>query len=273
MKNNFQLIWINGMPRSGTSWLGEIFNSHPDTKYRLAPLFSYEFKNFVNNNSSRKDWVDFFNKIYNYKSSNFLDQIELRKKKLFPTHVVKNATPNYLILKHTRFHNLTENLIKNIPEIKLFHIIRNPCGVINSWLLASKEFPENSNPLKEWETGSCRKTGPEEFWGYNDWKAVTRLYLKLKSIYPENVFIIRYEDLVNSPKKIIKSAFKFINLPQHHQTDDFLIKSNNTHEDNDYSVYKSKKVKHKWKTQLNHEIKEAIFKDLDNSNLKIFLND
>ena len=35
-----------GCPRSGTSWLGQIFNSAPDVAYRYQPLFSYEFKDW-----------------------------------------------------------------------------------------------------------------------------------------------------------------------------------------------------------------------------------
>jgi hypothetical protein len=35
MKSN--LIILMGMPRSGTSWLGRIFDSHPDTLYRHEP--------------------------------------------------------------------------------------------------------------------------------------------------------------------------------------------------------------------------------------------
>ena len=37
MKN----VAIFGVPRSGTSWLGQIFNSSPMVAYRFQPLFSY----------------------------------------------------------------------------------------------------------------------------------------------------------------------------------------------------------------------------------------
>jgi len=31
------LILLCGMPRSGTTWIGKIFDSHPDTLYRHEP--------------------------------------------------------------------------------------------------------------------------------------------------------------------------------------------------------------------------------------------
>ena len=51
------------MPRSGTSWLSQIFDSHPDTKFKLSPLFSYAFKNAVNIESSKKEWLKFLDGI------------------------------------------------------------------------------------------------------------------------------------------------------------------------------------------------------------------
>ena len=35
--NKFPLILLFGMPRSGTTWIGKIFDSHPDTLYRHEP--------------------------------------------------------------------------------------------------------------------------------------------------------------------------------------------------------------------------------------------
>ena len=162
MNNKFKVIWLNGMPRSGTSWLGQIFDSHPDTKYRLAPLFSFAFKNYVDENSSREDWIDFFRKVYSMDGDSFLEQTDRRKKNQYPVFNNKNTNPGILVLKHTRYHNLTNHLLDIFPEIKIIHIVRNPCAVINSWLSVSREFPKDADPLKEWQTGNCRKTGPED---------------------------------------------------------------------------------------------------------------
>ena len=44
------ITYLAGVARSGTSWLGQIFDSSPEVRYSFQPLFSYEFKNRVNEN-------------------------------------------------------------------------------------------------------------------------------------------------------------------------------------------------------------------------------
>ena len=58
-------VAIFGVPRSGTSWLGQIFNGHPDVCMRNQPLFSYEHKGRLNETSSEFDINCFFEEIYN----------------------------------------------------------------------------------------------------------------------------------------------------------------------------------------------------------------
>ena len=41
-------IAIFSVPRSGSSWLGQIFNSHEDVSFRMQPLFSYSHKSALN---------------------------------------------------------------------------------------------------------------------------------------------------------------------------------------------------------------------------------
>ena len=41
-----RIISIHGVPRSGTSWLGQILDSSPKVRYKFQPLFSYAFKKY-----------------------------------------------------------------------------------------------------------------------------------------------------------------------------------------------------------------------------------
>ena len=79
-----QIIVIAGVPRSGTSWLGEIINSSPDVAYRFQPLFSYAFKDAVNADSSKKEYESFFKGIYRSLDP-FLLQTDKRTAGLYPT--------------------------------------------------------------------------------------------------------------------------------------------------------------------------------------------
>ena len=56
-------IALHAVPRSGSTWLGEILNSNPFVKYCFQPLFSYKYKNFLSENSSTEDIIKFFNLI------------------------------------------------------------------------------------------------------------------------------------------------------------------------------------------------------------------
>ncbi|MDH5934310.1 hypothetical protein, partial [Vibrio splendidus] len=53
-------VAIHSVPRSGSSWLGEIINSSPQVNYSFQPLFSYEFKSYLNENSSLENINNFF---------------------------------------------------------------------------------------------------------------------------------------------------------------------------------------------------------------------
>ena len=56
-------ISIHSVPRSGSSWLGQILNSSEKVCFRFQPLFSYAFKDYLSEKSSKKDIVSFFEKI------------------------------------------------------------------------------------------------------------------------------------------------------------------------------------------------------------------
>ena len=61
-----QYVAIHSVPRSGSTWLGQIFNSHPKVNFRYQPLFSYAFKDYLNEASSSEDIEAFFKNIYSF---------------------------------------------------------------------------------------------------------------------------------------------------------------------------------------------------------------
>ena len=89
-KDNIQVAWISGMPRSGTTWLSQIFASSPDVKLKFCPLFSYEFKNALNEKSSGDDWANLFWNVYNTESA-FLDQDYHGKRQLTSANSINIA--------------------------------------------------------------------------------------------------------------------------------------------------------------------------------------
>src|SRR5438552_3598208 len=96
-----RVVVIAGVARSGTSWLGEILDSSPDVAYRFQPIFSYAFKDAVNEDSTREDFERFFRGIYE-SHDDFLLQRDKREGGLFPTFT-KNPQPKYLVWKEARY--------------------------------------------------------------------------------------------------------------------------------------------------------------------------
>ena len=67
-------IAIHSAPRSGSSWLGSIFDSHPEVAYRFQPLFSYTHKDQLNESSSLNEINDFFEDILKSKDEFILQK-------------------------------------------------------------------------------------------------------------------------------------------------------------------------------------------------------
>lgn len=263
------LVLLTGMPRSGTSWLSQIFDSSPEVRFRLSPLFSYEFKNQANETSDRKDWIEILEGAY-CSQSDFMRQSLRREQGAYPTFAQKVSSPAWLVIKDTRFHNLTTQLVRLFEDIKVIALVRHPCGAINSWLQSDNEFPSDADPLREWRTGACRKTGYGEYWGFNDWKEVTRMHLRLERDFPLNFKIQSYEHLVLAAEASTMELFQFCGLPMNEQTKGFLASSQATHNPDQYAVFKHPSVTERWRAELPAEIQRAIHEEVVGTELERF---
>jgi hypothetical protein len=265
-----QVAWISGMPRSGTTWLSQIFASSPDVRLKSCPLFSYEFKNALDESSSAEQWDKLFSELYQT-NSEFLDQDHLRKHGLVPSFEEKNENPRHLIIKSNRFHNLIPHILKLNDQVLFIHIVRHPCATIYSWLSDPSEFPEHADQLEEWRTGKCRKNGPGEFWGFDDWKKVTTQALRLSEQYPDRHKIIRYEDLVKNTEHYARDLFQFLQIPYGKQTQDFIGFSHRRHDNHKHSVFKDPKLKDKWEEMLDPVIVLECLDGVRDTALKQFV--
>lgn len=268
-----RVVLAMGMPRSGTSWLGQILDSSPEVRYRLSPLFSYDFKNWLDPHSPREDWEKVFRGAY--RSANaFMRQAERRESGLYPRFQDKPPAPPVLAIKDTRFHHLLPRALELFPALKLVCLVRHPCGAIHSWLTTAREFPSGADPAREWREGGCRKTGPGEFWGFLDWKRVTRLHRELQDRYPKRVMLLRHEKLAAAPAEETGRLFRFLELEMNPTTADFLKACHARHEDDPYAVFKRPEVVERWRLPgvgLNPRIQEAIVHDLRGGDLAEYL--
>ncbi|NVN98670.1 MAG: sulfotransferase [Geobacteraceae bacterium] len=265
------IVALIGMPRSGTSWLGQLFDSSPEVAYRLEPIFSYAFKNVVDEHSTKEEYNQFFEGIYR-SQDDFMLQTDKRIAGTYPVFI-KNDFQPFLVFKTTRFHNLLDPMLSYLENLKMVCIVRHPCGSICSWLNTPREFPTAADPKTEWRSGACRKTANEEFWGFNDWKVVTLKHLELHKKYPDRFKIIKYEDLVGDTSKVIADLYDFAGLTMSKQTYEFIKSCHLRHDDDSYSVFKDKKVVNNWRGILDASIVSTILNELKGTTLEQFTID
>ena len=258
-----RIVMICGVPRSGTSWVGQILDSSPETVYRFQPLFSWAFKNYIGPNSSKKKCDSFFTKVYNSQNP-FLLQAERKKEGIYPVFGHKDPLSPVLVIKMVRYHHLLPMLLDYFENtLQVAFIIRHPCGVINSWLKTPKEFFKDADPQVEWDLAESRnKDKPEEYWGFDGWKRFLDIYSTIKEQFPQNVFLINYEQLVINTMDQVTDLFSFLNIEISLQTKQFLLESTQINNSDPYSVYKNKKVKDNWKIELDPAIKDAVLNKL-----------
>lgn len=256
-----QRVAIHSVPRSGSTWLGSIFDSHPNTIYKMQPLFSYAFKDRLSSKSTSEDIDRFFSELEK-SEDDFLDQIEGKKSGIIP--LFKKEVPTAIVYKEVRYHHILQNLLEKDKSIKVVGLIRNPFSTILSWLKAPKEFrAELGWKIEdEWENAPKKNLNRiEEFNGFEKWKEVTKLFIFLQKKYPKQFYLVEYEKLLADKKKEITKLFDFCNLELNSQTIDFLKESSSTNNEDAYTVFKMKKTDNSWEKELPQFIIDEIKTD------------
>lgn len=170
MKTNRPVILLFGMPRSGTTWVGKIFDSHPDTLYRHEPdtwikindvpllpeRENYKeycdcFSKYVSSLDSinlpqvtskyplfRKSYSSWLN-FYAYKLSAYVSTLigRVGASIMFPTiSPVRNGGSDKIILvwKSIQLLGRMGTIVRCIDGCKAIHILRHPCGYVSSIL-------------------------------------------------------------------------------------------------------------------------------------------
>lgn len=272
MGDHFRTVSIHGAPRSGTSWLGQIFNSHPDVAYRFQPLFSYRFKSAITQESTRQEIERFLEQLYAVDDDEFILQWPQKDRGAHPSPTAKNPHPTHLVMKEVRYHYVIRRLLSSIPDIKIIGIVRHPCGVINSWLKTPREFRPEWDALTEWRTAPSKNQGrPEEYYGFEKWKELASLFIKLKDEYPDKFLLVRYEELVSRPLATIQRLFSNCGLSIPSQTLSFLESSQSREIDDPDTVFRRPDVADRWLDELPPQIRDTILREVAATDLKVFL--
>ena len=237
--SNTQSVLIYTRYRSGSSFVGELFNSHPDIYY------IFEFTKFLHHNNENrtvylssslvescladatscwfKHWTDDIPDINNYIAPYWRDRSLCNKLdnyhacaplstealecycRRFKYRVIKEISLSSLHL----FHNMWDS-----DNWKVIHLVRDPRGVISSRIkIAEQKHPELKGTFTSGDLGKlyvrqahtyCKEIMVDKMY-YMDHK--TRIYRKYKRI--------RYEEIAQQPITEAQSLYNFIGIPFH----------------------------------------------------------
>ena len=265
-----QQVAIHSVPRSGSTWLGSIFDSHPSVCYRYQPLFSYGHKGRLTTGSTKEDINNFYKEISNTVDE-FVLQVDAKKRGIVP-NFEKLDSYSHTVYKEVRYHNILKNLLERSDSTKVVGLIRNPVKVIDSWFHAPKEFRADLGWRieDEWyEAAKKNLNKVEEYNGFLKWKEAAYLFEELASDYPDRFRLVIYEDLVENSESVVHDLFEFVGLGMQKQTQEFLrLKIEKA---DAYSVYKVRTKTSKEKYNLPQHIVDRIYDELSGTTLQKYL--
>lgn len=265
---------IHAVPRSGSSWLGQILNSSEQVCYRFQPLFSYAFKDFLNEHSTKKEILTFFEKIEG-SNDDFLLQTDKINSGAYP-FFKKSESFSHIVYKEVRYHHILENLLKQEQELKVIGLVRSPFAVISSFLNSPREFRKDLGWIEneQWRYAEKKNLNRcEEFFGYEKWKEVYFLFKKLEREYEDRFYLVNYESLIKDTLQEVEGIFRFCNLEISAQTTQFLNDSKSSGNNSTYSVFRNKQEDKQWKSILDEKIISEIREDILKNNIIEFAID
>ncbi len=263
---------IHGAPRSGTSWLGQMFNSHPAIKYCYQPFFSHAFRGRADISSGTAALRALFSEML-VSNDAFVNQSgAARLSRRLP--LFSKEPPVHLVYKEVRFHDLLPSFLEALPEFKGIGVVRDPRFALASWFKAPREFDPAWSRMAEWRDASRKNRGLHENWyGFTRWRALASLFLEMQEVHPHRFKLIRYEWLVADPGAVMRELLAFCNLGMHGQTLEFIRESCSVGDDDPYGVYRSGHAGtlHASRHGLEPEIAEAIERELAGTPLERFM--
>jgi hypothetical protein len=263
------IVAIHGAPRSGTSWLGQIFNSAPGVEYRYQPFFSYAFRGRVDERSTPEELETFFSELLSSRDDFLLQSGSASLATKNPTFIKSRAS--HLVYKEVRFHHLLPELMSRSAKLKAIGVVRDPRSVLASWFKAPREFDPAWSRQREWRHASLKNNGLIENWyGFERWKELCAIFIKLSGQYPARFKIVQYEHLVDATKAMVDELFGFCGIDGNEQTDRFIQESTSRNDGDPYGVYRQK-GEGRIETKLDPNIEREIVSELRGTALERFL--
>lgn len=246
-------FFIVGYPRSGTTLAATLLSRHNEIYIPAETQFFRKFYPVIKDSTEPDEIYDKF--IHDNRLKDIgIDNGAAKK------IILENKTPeeNSLLLARLLRHQAeSENksivgekspghilyysdILKSHPKTKFIYVMRDGRDCVFSNIKESWTF---KNPLKH----------------ASEWNYYINHYKELKNLIPENVKLVRYEDLIDSPEIEIESIMQFLNVNFEHGQIDNKEATNVIPEwekawKQKASETPDKNNKYKWKTHIDQKL-------------------
>lgn len=258
------IVFCLGLPKSGTTFLSQILNSHPniscspeqqiDFFFKALPqLFEQYGKQIANTARIKGDSV-----IRPFENEDLKEMLSL-----IITKAAKRGAQQRDVLWHGLYDNsiimYPDWYIKRFPNAKFIHIIRNPASIVlSSWHhnhRVQSNFSERARDIESWATEVSKQ-----------WSYFVGLWQSLSD--NRNILFCQYENLIHSPISAYKEIFDFLGVDTQEGTINTIIKSTTFKKDDNNKFYRKAETE-EWRVQLSEESIENIKKEAS-KHMKIF---
>jgi sulfotransferase len=196
------LHFISGLPRSGSTLLAALLRQNPRFSASIESPVHRLFKSMLADTSAK------------YETSVFIDDATRERllRGLFDAYYA-NA-PEVVFDTHRGWTTELATLARLYPRARVICCVRNPAWILDSIERLVRRNPEPSQifSFDPWGTVYNRVTGLASNTGLYGF-AVNGLREAAFSEQAEKVLIVRYEGLVENPKRALKEIYEFIGEP------------------------------------------------------------
>lgn len=290
-------ILIAGAPRSGTSWLGKIFDSHPDVLYRFEPDWFDPDSVLINNDLIRWNmgrWIanrdpraagkrPFFPKSWQTTPARMLRALVIYAEAAASrSGLAYWPAPDFgaidrarAVVKTVKLRDGLGAFAEACPEGRAVLILRHPCGQVASLARGNRDGkfvlaePGTDMPFDEYRTvvfASRHGLDEPAFQRLPNaakyawsWRAFSET--AFASIEGQsNARVVVYEELCGNPIEQSRALLTFAGLSWHEQTETFLTRS--TQHDGPAGYYaverNSIEAAERWRKEMAPEDQETV---------------
>jgi LPS sulfotransferase NodH len=272
-------VLVAGSPRSGTTWLAKLLDSHPDALYRHEPdevsppipgadpcsqlvawIHERRLRAAAKAPSFRKSWLPAPLGLVRTTVAHGLKGVV----RLTGSRRLEAALPVPDIVSIGRRSNLrpviklvhwdVNDLLRAVPQCRALFILRHPCGQIDSAMrgVAERRFkPREDGVLSPSEQAAAAYAASHGVDAASFGKLpdpakrawIWRTFNEPALVGFEglsNVRLVRYEELCMDPEGVTRELFRFVGLDWHPQTEKFIARSTQQDGESDYyDVFRS----------------------------------